>query len=406
MSVAALLQEALDVDLEVVQYCAASLDELDSKSTDDVLHVIGPFAEGLGLTSQRVTVLCEQLAAALLGAEGGTEPVELGTSVESEPIPQPNVKSSTCVAADALEIEAMSPDATSGPAEQQQLEQLERQHPAGGGFQLPKKTARRRRTAPTQCSGVTEEKPPDTVGASPLPGQASPCSNNQERKLAAAASTTDLVGQARSIAPDIASALSAYSSRKQLRRFAAELGLQADDPTGMVALVALDAATVEAALAATVADGASRNALSAFLKQLAADGLPDYVIEQPDALVGRPTAADDACSSATKRAPPHCCVECHSRCAPHNSAHAHAHAHVRTPLHPPTHPRSPMQSHRSAATAGNAAASLLGIVPERAETTCALPGLAGPRMYLSSLVGAVCASAASGHIQRGTELWN
>ncbi len=178
----------------------------------------------------------------------------------------------------------------------------------------------------------------DTVDSSPalsVPrGQTSSLySESQELQLAAASTAGGPIGR-RSIATDIASALSAYSSRKQLRRFAAELGLQADDPTGMAALLALDTTTVEAALVVTVADDANRSALRAMLKQLAADGLPDYVVEHPNTLVERPTAADDSSSSPAKCAPPHCCVECHSRCARHNSTRTH------TNIFPFIHPRT------------------------------------------------------------------
>ena len=310
--VQALLQEALEVDPEVVQYCTESLAALDSKSKDDVLAVIGPFAEGLGLSSQRVTVLCQQLAAAFLRADEGTE---LNIGAESTPVAQPNVKTGTRVAADASELAVMAPEAASRPAVQQMDDD---------GFQTPKKTVRRTRAVRTQRSEVIE-KPLKTMVSGQLPRQTSPRSNSQQLIC----NSNEPVRQ-RSSATDIASALSVYSSRKHLRRFAAQLGLQADDPTGMAALLALDTTTVETALVATVPDDASRSALSAFLEQLAADGLPDCVVQHPDTIVEQPKAAD-AHHHGKKCAPLHCCVECHLRCAARQRTRA------RTPLCPPNY---------------------------------------------------------------------
>ena len=56
---------------------------------------------------------------------------------------------------------------------------------------------------------------------------------------------------------DIASTLYAYGSRKQLRRLAADLGLQADEPGGLEELLALEPGLVRASVLSTIA-GAER----------------------------------------------------------------------------------------------------------------------------------------------------
>eukprot|EP01051_Picozoa_sp_SAG22_P019541 SAG22_NODE_3643_length_1597_cov_4.369826_2_plen_171_part_00 len=120
---------------------------------------------------------------------------------------------------------------------------------------------------------------------------------------------------------DISSSLAAHASRKQLRRFAAELGLHADDPSSLAELVRLDVATIREAIHATIA-GADRQAgLASYLEGLVADGLPPALLEQAqadeamaaeqhEALKAKPAAAAAARAAA---APRHCCVECHAR---------------------------------------------------------------------------------------------
>ena len=85
LTVVNLLKEELgDVDQEVVQYCATSLQELHSKAPEDVLYAIGPFAEGLGVSSTRLAALCEELATTLSHADGALS-APSGTSAGFKP---------------------------------------------------------------------------------------------------------------------------------------------------------------------------------------------------------------------------------------------------------------------------------------------------------------------------------
>jgi hypothetical protein len=82
------------------------------------------------------------------------------------------------------------------------------------------------------------------------------------------------------------------------------------------------------------------------------------------------------------------------------SLQQHAHAHEHLSIHPPTY------SHTNAATAQRIGICCWALFLSVWRQSVACPALAGPRMYSNSVAGVVCANAASGQIQRSTELWS
>ena len=104
----------------------------------------------------------------------------------------------------------------------------------------------------------------------------------------------------------IATALAEHGSRKQLRRFAAELGLQADEPGSLRELLAFSQNAVDAAMRNAFADAEARARLVAHLQQLAADGVPSEETDGEDDM----QAAEAA---ARPKAPPETCVDCRTR---------------------------------------------------------------------------------------------
>jgi hypothetical protein len=187
---------------------------------------------------------------------------------------------------------------------------------------------RHRRPPPTGCgaqgggwcdseAGVRQP-PPQPQPSPPQPGTPPPHRNTSGIPAPAPASCGTQLG-------DIACSLAQYGSRKQLRRFAAELGLQADDPGGMVALLRMNSCTVRAAAAATIRGGPDQQAaLMARFQRLAAEGLPTEAAQPGPATIQRVTPAatqgsngraDTAAVGSQQRrtAPSECCVECHAR---------------------------------------------------------------------------------------------
>lgn len=108
----------------------------------------------------------------------------------------------------------------------------------------------------------------------------------------------------------IATALSSYGSRKVLRRLAAELGLQADEPGGLSALLVLTPEAVNAAVFNTITDPEKQVDLTTYLVRLATEGLPPELAQQAN--------VDEKATAAHIIAPPmppslESCVECHAR---------------------------------------------------------------------------------------------
>jgi hypothetical protein len=119
---------------------------------------------------------------------------------------------------------------------------------------------------------------------------------------------------------DLGSSLASFASRKQLRRFAASLGLHADEPGGLVALLALPEARVNTALADSVSAGAGRHALASHIAQMAREGPPSVLVRAAAALAQEERAAAAATATAAAAAAAACpvaaagcCVECRKR---------------------------------------------------------------------------------------------
>lgn len=114
---------------------------------------------------------------------------------------------------------------------------------------------------------------------------------------------------------DISSALSKYASRKQLRRFAASLNLQADDPGTLDSLLCLDRMRVQKALKDSFKNAKECALLESAIDEWIANGPPkdvqDSVVEaKPEETV---LSAPVLQLANTGSAPPQCCVECHAR---------------------------------------------------------------------------------------------
>jgi hypothetical protein len=114
---------------------------------------------------------------------------------------------------------------------------------------------------------------------------------------------------------DISSGLSQYAGRKQLRRLAASLSLQADEPGSLASLLELDKARVRTALGKTFNAASERAAVEAVITEWMEHGPPEDVIETQaldshDSTVMTP---DVPPSNLKQAAPPKCCVECHNR---------------------------------------------------------------------------------------------
>ena len=119
---------------------------------------------------------------------------------------------------------------------------------------------------------------------------------------------------------DLGSSLASFASRKQLRRFAASLGLHADEPGGLVALLALPEARVNAALADSVSAGVGRHALASHIAQMAREGPPSALVRAAAATAQEERAAAAAAATAAAAAAAACpvaaagcCVECRER---------------------------------------------------------------------------------------------
>jgi hypothetical protein len=110
---------------------------------------------------------------------------------------------------------------------------------------------------------------------------------------------------------DIATALAHLGSRKQLRRVAAQVGLQAEEPGSLRALISLDSDVVAAAIREAIPEQENQSQLVAHLRQLAVEGVP---LEHGAASVAVAGGTSMAATPAAAAPPPHeGCVECHLR---------------------------------------------------------------------------------------------
>ena len=283
------------LDSEVVQYLVSCLGALPGDPDplpSDVADIVAPFAQELELTEGQAAALCSELRATS----------RLYTSVcmpddnYLEPAPEPKELGN-------LQQQTQQKQ----PRQEQEREGQER---SDDEFILPKKTARPRRAQPSvqPPTHLTPEAP--QIAARNISNQQQQPSEQQQTHPAQSQA-------AMSYATDIASALSEYCSRKQLRRFSAELGLQADEPGGLVALLAIEAVTLQTAAATTIADSGRRTALLSYLQQLTDSGQASDLMRQAKAAGGTRErgAATGANRPHQERAPPPalCCVECHTR---------------------------------------------------------------------------------------------
>jgi hypothetical protein len=305
MAAANILSTCLgSVDSEVAQYLAACVAQLGPEpGVQDICEQLSPFVPDL-LPAERAEALAQQLSAAL-SVPSEPQPVpEPEPEIQPEPqlAPQPGAELHP-------ESEPKHRPAAAGAQGEVLNQTVTRSLFSGGGgggdndddgFVVPKRRARRRRSVPQR------------------PGTPPPHRNTSGIPAPAPASCGTQLG-------DIACSLAQYGSRKQLRRFAAELGLQADDPGGMVALLRMNSCTVRAAAAATIRGGPDQQAaLMARFQRLAAEGLPTEAAQPGPATIQRVTPAatqgsngraDTAAVGSQQRrtAPSECCVECHAR---------------------------------------------------------------------------------------------
>eukprot|EP01047_Picozoa_sp_COSAG01_P004070 COSAG01_NODE_130_length_24912_cov_83.574175_5_plen_416_part_00 len=318
------------VDSEVAQYLAACVAQLGPEpGVQDICEQLSPFVPDL-LPAERAEALAQQLSVALrVPSEPQPEP-----ELEIQPEPQPEPQLAPQPGAELHpESEPKHRPATAGAQEEVLGQAVTRSLFLGGGggggdndddgFVVPKRRARRRRSVPQRQVSTPQplspQPPPQPQPSPPQPGTPPPHRNaSEEIPAPAPASCGTQLG-------DIACSLAKYGSRKQLRRFAAELGLQADDPGGMVALLRMDSCTVRAAAAATIRGGPDQQAaLMAHFQRLAAEGLPTEAAQPGPATIQRVTpaatqgshgrAGTAAVGSQQRRtAPSECCVECHAR---------------------------------------------------------------------------------------------
>lgn len=115
---------------------------------------------------------------------------------------------------------------------------------------------------------------------------------------------------------DISSSLAKYASRKQLRRFAASLSLQADEPGSLTSLLNLDKFKVRDALKSSFKNATECAALQTTIEKWMEHGAPQEILENVDSAVDAEEnihATTEVPSIRPKTAPPQCCVECHTR---------------------------------------------------------------------------------------------
>jgi hypothetical protein len=327
MAAANILSTCLgSVDSEVAQYLAACVAQLGPEpGVQDICEQLSPFVPDL-LPAERAEALAQQLSAAL-SVPSEPQPVpEPEPEIQPEPqlAPQPGAELHP-------ESEPKHRPAAAGAQGEVLNQTVTRSLFSGGGgggdndddgFVVPKRRARRRRSVPQRQVSTRQplspQPPPQPQPSPPQPGTPPPHRNTSGIPAPAPASCGTQLG-------DIACSLAQYGSRKQLRRFAAELGLQADDPGGMVALLRMNSCTVRAAAAATIRGGPDQQAaLMARFQRLAAEGLPTEAAQPGPATIQRVTPAatqgsngraDTAAVGSQQRrtAPSECCVECHAR---------------------------------------------------------------------------------------------
>lgn len=112
---------------------------------------------------------------------------------------------------------------------------------------------------------------------------------------------------------DLSSALSKYASRKQLRRFAASLSLQADEPGSLASLLNLDKMRVRQALKDSFKSVKEIEVLESTIEEWMEHGPPSNLIVAPADAEENVHATPVASSGTPKTAPSKCCVECHIR---------------------------------------------------------------------------------------------
>jgi len=118
---------------------------------------------------------------------------------------------------------------------------------------------------------------------------------------------------------DIATALSEFGSRKQLRRFAAELGLQADDAESLHALLELYSADSGGVYAVMVRVVTGASQLGEYLQKLSLEGLPSSTDAAGVAASHAGESTQPSVADMSRPLPPDACTECHQR-TPHQFA--------------------------------------------------------------------------------------
>jgi len=114
---------------------------------------------------------------------------------------------------------------------------------------------------------------------------------------------------------DISSAFSKYASRKQLRRFAASLSLQADEPGSLASLLCLDRMRLRQAIKDSFKNSQECAVLQATIEEWMEHGPPKEIVQDVAVPGSEETTHVAPASPLTrpKTAPPQCCVECHAR---------------------------------------------------------------------------------------------